>query len=224
MWCDTDEDETLGDRMVTIFATLGYVPESVLPSLRKAGVDELVVFASTKEKKVETAVKKVKEHCQKADIPFRRVRVKAPYDLERVAGDIRDTLERYKGKDIIFNITGGTKVMACAALIVCFLRGIPTEYAQERTMDIITLPLMKIDPKGQLTRRQREIVDYLLGQKEHMATTAQLRKALKLKKSTLSTHLTNMRKRGLITVESDPSYGRSRLVKVIPSLRILMMG
>ena len=210
--------------MVTIFATLGYVPESVLPSLRKAGIEELVVFASTKEKKVETAVKKVRAHCEKADIPFKRVRVKAPYDLEKVAEDIRDALEAYKGRDIVFNITGGTKVMACAALVVCFLRGIPTEYAQERTMDIIALPMMRIDPKGQLTRRQREIVDHLLRQKGTMATTSQLRKALKLKKSTLSTHLTNMRKRGLITMESDPALGRSRLVKVIPSLRILMMG
>jgi CRISPR locus-related DNA-binding protein len=210
--------------MVTVFATLGYVPDSVLPSLRAAGVEELVVFASTKDKKVEAAVKKVREHCEKADIPFKRIRVKAPYDLESVAETVRDTLESYKDREIFFNITGGTKVMAAAALIVCFLRGIPTEYAQERTKDIIRLPLMKLDPKGQLTRKQRDIVRFLLKQKEQKATTSQILKKLKIKKSTLSSHLTKMRKKGLITVEQEPGSGRSKVVRVISSLRILMMG
>jgi CRISPR locus-related DNA-binding protein len=210
--------------MVTVFATLGYVPESVLPSLRNADVEELVVFASTRERKVEAAVSKVEGHCRRAHLPFKRVKVKRPYDLEAVAKDIGRTLDEYKERDVIFNITGGTKVMAAAALTMCFLRGIPTEYAQERTKDIIRLPLMKIDPRSQITKRQRDIVMFLLKQKDHKATTSQLLKAVKLKKSTLSTHITNLRRKGLISVESDPASGRSRVVRAIPSLSILMMG
>jgi CRISPR locus-related DNA-binding protein len=210
--------------MVTIFATLGYVPQSVLPSLRTAGVEELVVFASMKDGKVEAAVRRVRDHCDKANIPFKRVKIKAPYDLEDVASTIKEMLDRYNGRDIIFNITGGTKVMAAAALIVCFLRGIPTEYAQEKTMDLIRLPLMKIDPKGQLTKRQRDIVSFLLKQRDLKASTSQILKETKMKKSTLSTHIANLKKKGLIIVEGDPESGRSRVVRAIPSLSILMMG
>jgi CRISPR locus-related DNA-binding protein len=208
--------------MVTIFATLGYVPQSVLPSLRTAGVEELVVFASTKEKKVEAAVSKVRSHCEKADIPFRRVRVTRPYDLEYVARVISDNLQKYKDREVIFNITGGTKVMAAAALVVCFIRGIPTEYAQERTMEVIRLPLMKIETGSQLTKKQKDIVRYLLKQKDQTATTTRIKRALDMKKSTLSTHISKLKAKGLVTVE-PVTGGRGNLVRAIPSLRILMM-
>lgn len=209
--------------MVILFATLGYVPQSVLPSLRAEKVEELVVFASTKEKKVEAAVRKLRSHCEKADIPFRREKVSRPYDLEYVAKVVADRLDRYKDKEVIFNITGGTKVMAAAALIVCFIRGIQTEYAQERTLEVIRLPLMKIDTRSQLSKRQRDIVRYLLKRKDQKASTPQMMKALGMKKSNLSTHLSKLKAKGLVTVEPHPSRGRINIVKAIPSLKILMM-
>jgi CRISPR locus-related DNA-binding protein len=209
--------------MVTIFATLGYVPESVLPSLRTAGVERLVVFASAKDPKVEAAVRKVKAHCEKADIPFTRVSIAKPYDLEYVAEVIKGTMDHVKDKEAIFNITGGTKVMAAAALIVCFLKGVPTEYAQERSMEVIRLPLMKIDVRSQLTRRGKDIVRFLLAQKEQSAPGAKIRKALGMEKSTFSVHLSRLREKGLVTVERDPRSTRGQVVRAIPTLRLLMM-
>jgi len=209
--------------MVIVYATLGYVPESVLPSLRTTGVERLVVFASADDTKVENAVKKVKSHCEKADIPFNRIKIVKPYDLEYVAELIRDTMDEYKGKEAIFNITGGTKVMAAAALIVCFLKGIPTEYAQEKTMEVIRLPLMKIDVKSQLTRRGKDIVRFILAQKDHCAPSIKIRKAMGMEKSTFSIHLTKLREKGLVTIERDPKSTRGQLVRAIPTLNLLML-
>jgi len=209
--------------MVTIYATLGYVPESVLPSLRTAGVERLVVFASAADTKVEAAVRRVKAHCEKADIPFTRVRIVKPYDLEYVAEVIKETMDEHKDEEAIFNITGGTKVMAAAALIVCFLKGVPTEYAQERTMEVIRLPLMKIDVRSQLTRRGKDIVRFLLAQKDHCAPAAKVRKALGMEKSTFSVHLSRLREKGLVTVERDPRSARGQVVMAMPTMKLLMM-
>jgi CRISPR locus-related DNA-binding protein len=209
--------------MVTVFATLGYVPESVLPSLRTVGVERLVVFASAEDPKVEAAVNKVKDHCEKADIPFKRVKIVKPYDLEYVAEVIKETMDKYKGEQAIFNITGGTKVMAAAALIVCFLKGVPTEYAQEKTMEVIRLPLMKIDVTSQLSRRGKDIVKFLLSQKDQCAQTAKARKALGMEKSTFSIHLKRLKDKGLVTVERDPRSSRGQVVRAIPTLKLLVM-
>jgi CRISPR locus-related DNA-binding protein len=210
--------------MVIVFGTLGYEPKSLLPSLRREGVEKLVFFASTGEIKVDKAAFRVEDHCGKADIDVVRVPVEKPYDLEYVTRLINSRLRKFPDKEIIFNITGGTKVMASAALIVCFLKGIPTEYAKEGTDELIRLPLMKIGPKNQITRTQLKIVRYILSRKNKRCLSRDIMKALKKQKSTISTHLQSLKKKGLINVERDPQNSSRNMVSALPSLDILMLA
>ncbi len=84
--------------------------------------------------------------------------------VEDISGLI-DGVARSNGglKDVVLNISGGTKLMADAALFAAFRLGIPTYHVTER---VVRLPVMKgVTARNRFTQLQSSFISSLEGPK-----------------------------------------------------------
>src|SRR5437773_1137256 len=121
--------------MTVLFGTLGWRPQSLLPSIRSTSHLDRVAFYHSDHAKSRDARAKVAEFCRGLGVPCTAVEVSDAYDLLQVAGQIRADVRKEKsaGMDLRFNIAGGTRLMSSAALLVCILEGIPATYVHDET-------------------------------------------------------------------------------------------
>lgn len=82
--------------------------------------------------------------------------------VEDISGLIDDVARSNGGlKDIVLNISGGTKLMADAALFAAFRLGIPTYHVTER---VVRLPVMKgVTARNRFTQLQSSFISSLEG-------------------------------------------------------------
>jgi CRISPR locus-related DNA-binding protein len=207
--------------MVTIFATLGWEPKSVIPSIKiRDNVEELVLYYSPDEKG-EKAYKELWDFCSSIDLGLKPTKLKDPFDLIKIANAIRKALKKYAKKEIIFNITGGTKVMSSAALLACILEGVPTVYCNEKTGKEEPLPLMQIKYKEFLSTQQKEILKIIKELGERCTSVAVAKKA-NLKKATVSHHIKELENKGLIIMETSKEDARKKFLKIAESVELLL--
>ncbi|MEM2899967.1 MAG: MarR family transcriptional regulator [Thermoplasmata archaeon] len=199
--------------MVVIFGTIGYEPKSIKPTLTgHANVEKLVLFYTSKNEEVMNAVNEVHNYCKKMNLPYEDVRLDDPYDLVATALRMKKALYAHKGKDIIFNVTGSTKVISAAAIIVCIIDNIPAVYVNERTSKEEPLPLLNVKSKNIVTKKQLEILKIIMDNGGSIRPV-ELSKKLGVKPASISLQLKNMARRGLITIERDPDNMRSNIVR-----------
>src|SRR5439155_1030304 len=130
--------------MTVLFGTLGWRPQSLLPSIRSTSHLDRVAFYHSDHAKSRDARAKVVDFCRGLGVPCTAVEVSDAYDLLQVAGQIRADVRKEKsaGMDLRFNIAGGTRLMSSAALLVCILEGIPATYVHDETYRELALPLL----------------------------------------------------------------------------------
>lgn len=207
--------------MVTIFATLGWEPKSVIPSIKsRDNVEELIVYCSP-DKKGEAAWQKLWEYCSSIDLSVKPVKLKDQFDLIKIANEIRKDLKKCSGKDVIFNITGGTKVMSSAALLACILEGIPAVYCNEKTGKEEPLPLMQIKYEDFLSEQQKKILKIIKELGENCTAVGVAKKA-NLKKATVAHHAKELADRGLISIETSKEDSRKKYLKLVESVELLV--
>src|SRR5438034_4248741 len=201
--------------MTVLFGTLGWRPQSLLPSIRSTSHLDRVAFYHSDHAKSRDARAKVVEFCRGLGVPCTAVEVSDAYDLLQVAGQIRADVRKEKsaGTDLRFNIAGGTRLMSSAALLVCILEGVPATYVHDETYEEVSLPLLHISYGEGLTKKQREVLTFLVKNREKEFTETALAGALGVHKATMNHHLRELEAKGAIERIQDTADARRLIVR-----------
>ena len=220
--------------MVVIFGTLGYRPQSLIPTIRSTPDVQKVVFYHghvgsranpEAEPKVREARNAVVEYCRKMGIAVDPVELEDPFDFKSIALRIRADVRKHKreGKEIaVFNIAGGTRPTSSAALLVCILEGIPTVYVHDVTYEEIHLPLLKMEYNKVLSSEEREILKVLTRNRAGPVTEVKLASLVGKHKATINHHVKNLVRKGAIRLEVDRVDKRKRVIVVEESTELLL--
>ncbi len=210
--------------MTVLFGTLGWRPQSLLPSIRSSENLERVVFYHSDHAKSREARSKVVEFCRSLGVAVSAVEVSDAFDLLHVAGQIRADVrkERAAGSDLRFNIAGGTRLMSSAGLLVCILEGIPATYVHDETYQEIPLPLLRISYGAGLTPKQRDVLSFLVHNRDKDFTETALAKALGVHKATMNHHVRELEAKGAVARLSDLTDARRLIVKPAPGMELLL--
>lgn len=210
--------------MTVLFGTLGWRPQSLIPSIRSSEGLERVVFYHSDHAKSRDARAKVMEFCRSLGVPASANEVSDAYDLLQVAGQIRLDIreERASGAALRFNIAGGTRLMSSAALLVCILEGVPATYVHDETYEEISLPLLHISYGEGLTTKQREVLTFLVKNREKDFTETALARALGVHKATMNHHLRELEAKGAIERIQDTADARRLTVRPAPGMDFLV--
>jgi CRISPR locus-related DNA-binding protein len=207
--------------VVTVFGTLGFTPEKFLPSLRHhAPIDRVCVFHDADERSHEAA-EEVAEHCSNIGLPCEAVEVDA-FDMLEATKTIRDEVTEVDPSDVVFNITGGTAVLTCAALLTSVLEGLRAETTDLRdaSQPPEALPLMTMSYKELLTDAQRNVLS-AIAERNGKVSQRDLTDVLDLRKATVSHHVKSLKERGLVTGQRAED-ARMEYLEVPPSADLLL--
>ncbi len=210
--------------MASLFGTLGWRPQSLLPSIRSTeGLERVVVYHSDHEKS-RTAMAKVATFCEAFGVPATAVELSNAFNLIEIARRIRDDVRktRAEGGTLRFNIAGGTRVMSSAALLVCILEGIPTTYVHDVTGEEIALPLLRMNYAEHLSPRQREILRFLVEHADTPFNESSLAKAMHVHKTTMNHHLRLLAAKGVVEITPDARDARAHVVRPAPGAELLV--
>ncbi len=210
--------------MTVLFGTLGWRPQSLIPSIRSTEGLERVVFYHSDHAKSREARARVIEFCRALGVAAAANEVSDAFDLLQVASQIRTDVrkERATGAEIRFNIAGGTRLMSSAALLVCVLEGIPATYVHDDTYREIPLPLLRITYGEGLTPKQREVLTFLVKNREKDFTETALARALGVHKATMNHHLRELDAKGAIERLPDAKDARKLVIKPAPAMDLLV--
>ena len=211
--------------MTVLFGTLGWRPQSLMPSIKSTeGLDKVVFYHSAHEKS-RTARSRVMEFCNTLGVPASAVELSDAFNLFQIAQRIREDVVKAR-KDgatpIRFNIAGGTRLMSSAALLVCILEGIPTTYVHDETNEEIQLPLFRMNYSDHLSEKQKEILGYLISHRDRPPNETSLARAVGVHKSTMNHHVKQLLMKGVVEVVPDPRDTRAHLVRAAPGVELLV--
>ena len=210
--------------MTVLFGTLGWRPQSLIPSIRSTEGLERVVFYHSDHAKSRDARAKVMEFCRSLGVPATGVELSDAFDLLESAGRIRDDLRKEKasGTAIRFNIAGGTRLMSCAALLVCVLEGIPATYVHDETYREIQLPLLRISYGAGLSPKQRQVLAFLVKNRDKRFSETGLAQAVGVHKATMNHHLRKLEAMGAVERVTDPADARRLIIRPAPGMELLI--
>jgi CRISPR/Cas system-associated protein Csm6 len=211
--------------MRAVFGTLGWRPESLLPTVRSAVDVRKLVFYHSDHARSRAARDHVVAFCEEIGLSVQATELSDAFDLLDIARRIRKDLKRVRtdGYDIVrFNIAGGTRLMSSAALLVCILEGIPTSYVHDESYREIRLPLLRIEYGDALSRKQKEILRHLIARRNAPVREVDLARELALHRATVNHHLRQLVNKGVVLIDPDPADARARLVRVAPGVDLLL--
>lgn len=207
--------------VVVVFGTLGFTPDKFLPSLRHhAPVEAVRVFHDADERSNDAA-KDVRNHCNELGLACETIQVDA-FDMLEAAGAIRKETSAFESGQIVFNITGGTPVLSCAALLTCVLDGIRAETTdlRDKSRAPEPLPLLTIEYNELLTDAQRRVLR-AISERSGKVSQSDLVDILGLRKATVSHHVKSLKERGLVTGRRADD-ARMEYLEVPPSADLLL--
>jgi DNA-binding transcriptional ArsR family regulator len=210
--------------VAVLFGTLGWRPQSLVPSIRSTEGLERLVFYHSDHAKSRDARAKVMEFCRSLGVPATGVELSDAFDLFACAGQIREDVrrERATSPDLRFNIAGGTRLMSCAALLVCLLEGIPATYVHDETYREIPLPLLRISYGRSLTPKEREVLAFLVKNRDKPFSETTLARALGVHKATMNHHLRGLEAAGAVERRRDPADARRLILQASPGMELLV--
>ena len=209
--------------MTVLFGTLGWRPQSLIPSIRSTEGLERVVFYHSDHAKSRDARSKVMEFCRALGVSASATEVTDAFNLMQLVTQMRADVRREEGSsELRFNIAGGTRLMSSAALIVCILEGIPATYVHDETYEEIPLPLLRITYGEGLTPKQRDVLSFLVKNREKDFTETALARALGVHKATMNHHLGELEDKGAIERHTHPTDARQRIVKPAAGMELLV--
>jgi putative CRISPR-associated protein (TIGR02619 family) len=211
-------------RTTVLFGTLGWRPQSLIPSIRSTeGLERVALYHSDHAKSREARAKLV-EFCRGLGVHVNAVELDDAFNLieiaERIRADVRK--ERAAGAAVRFNIAGGTRLMSSAALLACILEGVPATYVHDDTYEEIPLPLLRITYGERLTPKQREVLSFLVRNREKSFTETGLARALGVHKATMNHHVRELAARGAIERVRDPEDARALRIRAAPGMELLL--
>ncbi len=210
--------------MTVLFGTLGWRPESLIPSIKSTkDLEKLCFYHSDHEKSIK-ARDRVVDYCNTIGLPVIPKELRTPFNLIDIATEMKRDIDEVseKGHRIRFNIAGGTRLMSSAALLVCILKGIPTTYVHDDTFEEIQLPLLQMDYSSAFTSKQREILNYLSERGDAPLSQTKLAGALGIHKATMNHHVKELKKKGAIEISSHEKDGRVSMIRLAPHMHLLL--
>lgn len=218
--------------MTVLFATLGFTPQRVIPSLNWVPeLEKVMVFYSVAKRSHDAKVV-VEQACQARGIDFGSHEVKNVHALLPAMEELSEFVDEYDPKDIVFNITGGTKMLSAAALFLCVLRGIKAIYVNEDNNRVVEAPVLRVDYSELLAKKEREALDTIInvwgrergnylergGGKEDSIPLglvyAELKRKNDISKSVAAGYLDRLEKKGLIERSGDAENGRRKRLRL----------
>lgn len=210
--------------MALLFGTLGWRPQSLLPSIRSTeSLDRVVVYHSDHEKS-RAAMAKVADFCEAFGVPLTAVELDNAFNLMQIARRIREDLRKARAgaQPVRFNIAGGTRVMSSAALLACILEGVPTTYVHDDTGEEVALPLLRMNYAEHLSPRQREILKFLVDHADASHSESALAKAMHVHKTTMNHHVRALAEKGVVEIAPDPRDARAYVVRAAAGADLLV--
>ncbi len=207
--------------MVTVFGTLGFTPEKFLPSLRHHAPIEAVCLFHDADERSHEAAEEVAEHCNDIGLPCETIEVDA-FDMIEATKAIREEVSQADPSGVVFNITGGTAVLSCAALLTCVLEGLRAETTDMRDMSKPpqSLPLLTMSYKELLTGAQQDVLA-AIAERSGKVSQRDLTEILGLRKATVSHHVKSLKERGLVHGKRAED-ARMEYLEVPPSADLLL--
>jgi CRISPR locus-related DNA-binding protein len=211
--------------MVAVLGTLGFRPESLIPTIKSTeDVTHVVVFIGPREES-RAAYEKVQTFCLALGIEVESKEIPDAFDLIGIAAEMqRDvcTLRASNETIAVFNIAGGTRLMSAAALLVCILEGLNSVYVHDDTLQEIPLPLLQIRYSEVLTPMQRTILRFLLDNRDREYSQKEIAEAMDLHKATMNHHIKELIEKGAVRLETKRGDKRTKVVHVEPSMALLL--
>lgn len=211
--------------MVSIMGTLGFRPETIIPTIRSTeDLQKVVVFHSDHPRSRET-VEVVRDLCGQMDVAFVNHEVPDAFNFMKVARAIQSRIVeiRNSGETLqVFNVAGGTRIMSSCALLVCTLEGVNCVYVHDDTLEEIPLPMLQIRYSDILTPVQRGILRYLLDHRDEDVTQRDVGKVFGLHKATVNHHIKELVGRGAVHLVPCPRDSRIKLIRVEDSMELLL--
>src|SRR2546426_6691918 len=211
--------------MTVLFGTLGWRPQSLMPSIKSTERLDKVVFYHSTHEKSRAARARVLEFCNTLGVPVTAIELSDAFNLFQIAQRIREDVmkaQKDAGTLIRFNIAGGTRLMSSAALLVCILEGIPTTYVHDETYQEIPLPLLRLSYGAGLTAKQRDVLTFLVRNRDKEFTETALARALGVHKATMNHHVRELEAKGAVARLSDPADARRLIVKPAAGMELLV--
>ncbi|MCK4444161.1 MAG: MarR family transcriptional regulator [Thermoplasmata archaeon] len=209
--------------MTILFGTLGWRPESLIPSIKSTkDLEKLVIYHSDHEDSIKTR-DKVVQYCDTIGLETKTVVLRKPFNLIGIAERIKKDVEEAEadGIPIRFNIAGGTRLMSSAALLVCILKGIPTTYVHDDSFEEIQLPLLRMDYAKVFTKQQRKILDCLL-ELDAPINQTDLAEKLGIHKATMNHHIKKLNEKGAVEISKKKGDARASLISLAPHMNLLL--
>jgi len=211
--------------MVAILGTLGFRPESLIPTIKSCeGVTNVVVFISPHQNS-KTAAEKVKEFCTALEIELEIATIPDAFDLLKISERIQDSVLELKkqGKEIaVFNIAGGTRVMSSAALLICIIEGLNAVYVHDDTGAEIPLPSLHIRYSDVLTEMERQVLLFLLSHPDNELSQRDVAEGMGLHKATINHHIKTLLDKGAVRLVPRKGDKRTKVIKADESMRLLL--
>jgi DNA-binding MarR family transcriptional regulator len=211
--------------MVTILGTLGFRPETLIPTIKSTeGLNTVVAFHSDHERSI-SATAEIQKLCEMMGIEFVHREIPDAFDFMKVASSIQKEIEalRNKGETIaVFNIAGGTRIMSACALMMCTIEGLNSVYVHDETLEEIPLPLLHIRYSDVLTDMQKKILRYLLDNRGRSITQVELASSFNMHKATVNHHIKMLVEKGAVHLETNKADSREKLVRVEDSMGLIL--
>lgn len=205
--------------MTILFGTLGFTPEKFTPTIRSRDDVERVVLFYDKHERSREARQKVTQFCHELGIDVEGVEVDA-FDLVEAAVPIRQKMQQYDRTSILFNVTGGTKVLASAAMLACILEGVRAIYLHDTTGDEVALPLLTIQYEDHLSSQVKKVLAYI--HQNPGCSPTDVGGAVDLAKPTITHHVKRLADYGLIEKKAHENDQRKATLWAIPSVKLLL--
>ena len=197
-------------------ATVGLTIEPIFQGVNAYTIDKLILLHSNDDKSYENSVE-ISKVIKKMDIDYEIVEIDA-FDLENVIISIMDIHKKHNLDNISINLTGGTKVMASAALLAGYILGLRVYYILDGSIErnkgkskkelVIELPVPKTNIHD-LEETQRRIISYIYQENGILErANSALYEKLKITKQNASYHLKKLVSKELITLKID---GRNKI-------------
>lgn len=221
----------------TLFATIGYEPRSILPTILAHYVKHVILFHfdDGEPREARAAARKLAKDLKALDVSCEPVELQDGFDFARCLDEILHQAKRVQGdpgSDLIFDITGGTKVTALAAFSVAWILGKPVVYNVESRPDApnVRIPIEGLQDHASVGPKTEEVLRALLAMPpdargERSASPAELQGSVRLKRaSTVVFHVNRLEKMGALRRVREESDHKQVRYTATPAARVLAIA
>ena len=149
--------------------------------------------------------------CQAVGIECQAIELKNYVDMVPMIKRMRSDIRKYDRKEIIFNITGGTKAMAGAAIIASILEGVKLVFNDWENGRIVEYPILKMRYEDTLTKKEKEILRCILTKGE--CRPVDIIEDMGISKSTASYYLDRLEEKGFIERMPAKDNKREKIIR-----------